>query len=129
MCMKALTALLVVLFWAVAALLAAALHRALDPFSPGGAAVAVVLALSITAFVYMRLVGTRATVDHALGVGIAWFTLAIVAEMAIGGALGRPWEGLLGSSDHPLLRMLFLFAWIFMPSLFARYRNFEGDAL
>lgn len=42
-----------------------------------------------------------------------WLVLAIVAEMPMSAHLGRDWYGLLGSPDHPLLRNVFLFVWVF----------------
>ena len=55
-----------------------------------------------------------------MGVGIAWLILAIVAEIAISSRLGHGWYALIGTPDHPLLRNLFLFVWVFAPALFAR---------
>lgn len=113
-------ALLVLLFWMVAAVLVLAAHAAIEPLSARAGAIATVALLVLTAFGYTHLVARDAGVSHALGVGIAWLVLAIAAEMASTAAAGHSWFTLLGSPDRPLLRQILLFAWIFSPSLFAR---------
>lgn len=105
------TAVLVFLFWALAAGIAA--------MSSGRAAVAIP-AIAGAAYAYTRLCAKRAGVAHALGVGIAWLVLAIAAEVAVGGRMGRGWYGLIGSPERPLLRNILLFVWVFAPALFAR---------
>ena len=114
------TALFVVIFWSVAAALVTSAHLEIEPRSPGAAAVATIGAMLVTAGGYMWLVARHAGVTHALGVGIAWLTLSIVAEIALTTHLGHAWFTLLGSPNRPLLRNIFLFAWIFAPALFAR---------
>jgi len=59
-------------------------------------------------------------VTHALGVGIAWLVLSMVVEMVVATCLGHGCSSLLGSPARPLLRNVFLFAWIFAPAVFAR---------
>jgi len=110
----------VVMFWTMAAGLVSAAHFRLDRVSPvGGAAVEIAVLIGV-AFCYMRLIVPSATVDHALLVGIIWLLLTIVAEMLVGGFVHHGWFALLGSPARPILRNVFLFAWIFAPALFAR---------
>lgn len=113
-------ATLVVTFWLAAAVLVATAHRALDPLSVPGGAVATIAAVLITAYAYTRLCARDAGTSHALGVGIAWLVLTIVAEMAMTRHVGHGWYGLIGSPDRALLRNVFLFVWVFAPVLFAR---------
>lgn len=114
------TAALGTLFWAVAAMLVLATHRVIEPWSARGGALAAVAALVLAAFAYTRLVAREAGVAHALAVGIGWLVLSIVAEMALTASSAHPWFTLLGSPQRPLLRLVFMFAWVFSPSLFAR---------
>lgn len=114
------TASLVVLFWAAAAIVVATAHIELDPLSTTGGAVATIAAIVVAAYCYTRFCARQAGVSHALGVGIAWLVLAIVTEMTLTSRLGHEWYDLLGSPDRPLLRNVFLFVWIFAPTLFAR---------
>ncbi len=102
------------LFWLAAAALVAACHTELDPLSPAGSAVVIIAVIVGAAWAYTHFCARCAGISHALGVGIAWLVLAIVTEMGCGR------YALLGAPDHPLLRNLFLFAWIFAPALFAR---------
>ena len=116
----AVTAGLVTLSWSVAAVLVFAAHLELEPRFAAGAAAAAIAALVATAYVYTRLAARHAGVSHALGVGIAWLLLSVTTELALTSRLGHGWSTLLGSPDRPLLRTVFLFAWIFSPALFAR---------
>jgi hypothetical protein len=100
----------ILLFWAAAAAIAGVMG--------GGAATIAVVAFA--AYAYTRLCARCAGVAHALGVGIVWLVLAIVAEIAIGSRLGRGWYGLIGSPERPLLRNVLLFVWVFAPALFAQ---------
>lgn len=119
------TAVLVVLFWIAASVLVATSHGRLDAVSEAGSAVAAASSIVITACAYTRLCARCAGIDHALGVGLAWLVLAIVAEIAVSSRLGHGWYSLIGTPDRPLLRNVFLFVWIFAPALFARR---EADA-
>lgn len=111
----------ILLTWTVAAIFVATAHARLDPLSPPGAAAAVIVAIVGAAFVYMRVLTRGSNTSHALGVGIAWLTLSIVAEIIATRVLGHGWFSLLGSPSHPLLRNFFPFVWIFTPVLFARH--------
>lgn len=113
-------AALVTLFWLVAAIGVGAVHIAIDRASATGAAVASIAIVVVTAGCYTRLCARCAGITHALGVGIAWLLLGIVAEIVITTRLGHPWYAVLGTPDRPLIRNLFLFVWIFAPALFAR---------
>ncbi|MCU1227250.1 MAG: hypothetical protein JWO97_134 [Acidobacteria bacterium] len=108
------------LFWTAAAALVVAAHVDVDPFSPMAGAAATIGAIIVTAYCYTRLVAQNAGATHALSVGIAWLALSIVAEITMSTRLGHSWFSLIGSPDRPLLRNVFLFAWIFAPTLFAR---------
>jgi uncharacterized membrane protein len=114
------TAVLVVLFWIAAAIVVATVHIELEPLSATGGAVATIAAIVVAAFCYTRFCARQAGISHALGVGVVWLVLAIVTEMALTSVLGREWYDLIGTPGHPLLRNVFLFLWIFAPSLFAR---------
>lgn len=114
------TAMLVVLFWSLAAVLVLAAHVEIDSRSPAGAATATIAALVATAYCYTRVAARDAGITHALGVGIAWLVLSIIAEVALAARFGHGWFYLLGSPDRPLVRNLDLFVWVFAPALFAR---------
>lgn len=98
------TAGFVFLFWLVAAAMVTATQAG---------EVVTIATLLVTAFAYTRLVARESGITHALGVGIAWLSLSICAEIAVHAHL-------LGSPDRPLLRNVILFAWVFAPALFAR---------
>lgn len=115
----AITAVLVGLFWLAAAALVGTAHVELDPLSVSGGSVATIASIIVAAWCYTRFCARRAGVAHALTVGIAWLVLAIAVEMAMTARLGHGWYALLGSPDHPLLRNLFLFVWVFAPAFFA----------
>jgi hypothetical protein len=123
----AVTAALVFLLWLAAAGLVVAARTVLDPLSPAGAAFAGTVAVVLTAYAYMRLCARWRGVGHALGVGVAWLMLAIVAEVAMTAVLDHEWCGLLGSPERPLLRNFFLFVWIFAPSLFSQSDEEASD--
>jgi len=113
------TAITAMLFWTFAAGAIAVTHMELDRRWPAGAALTTIGTLLITAFAYTRLAG-HDSITHALGTGIAWLALAIITELLMATHLGHGWYSLLGSPDRPLLRNVFLFAWIFAPALFAK---------
>lgn len=81
------------------------------------AKVAVIVAM---AYAYMRFVVRDATMATAVIAGVAWATLSVIVEAAVGSHLHHGWYELLGSPDHALLRDVVLLAWIATPSLFAR---------
>src|SRR5215212_4734694 len=110
--------ILAALFWIAAALLVVTAHLELDPLSPAGGAAATIAAIVVAAYGYTRAVARNGGVTHALGVGIAWLVLSIVAEVTMTTRLGHGWFTLIGSPDRPLLRSVFLFVWIFAPTLF-----------
>jgi len=114
------TAALVTLFWIVAAAGVGAVHRQIDPLSSSGGAVASIAVIVVTAWCYSRFCARCAGISHALGVGIAWLVLGIAAEIAVTMRLGHGWYGVLGTPDHPLLRNIYLFVWIFAPAIFAQ---------
>ena len=113
-------AALVFLFWAAAGVLVVSVHEEIDARSASAGAAATIAAIAIAAWAYTRWCARNAGLSHALGVGIAWLTLAMAAEMAMTTRLGRDWYDLLGSADRPLLRNIYFFVWIFAPAVFAR---------
>jgi hypothetical protein len=117
------TAALVVLFWLAAAVLVIAAHVELDVRSTATSATATIAMLLLAAYGYTRLVAQESGVAHALGVGITWLVLSIVAEIALTARVGHGWFYLLGSPAQPLLRNIDLFVWIFAPALFARHAS------
>lgn len=118
-------AALVFLFWIAAAILVATSHIELDALSASGGAVAAIAAIVGAAYAYTHWCARECSVSHALGVGIAWLVLAIIAELSMTTWLGRGWYALIGTPDRPLLRNLFLFVWIFAPALFAQRKSTE----
>ena len=119
------TAALVILFWIAAAAAVAAAQTELRPVSPAGGAVATIGAILLAAFGYTHFCARCAGLSHALGVGITWLVLGIATELAMAAYLGRGWDVVLGSTDQPLLRNIFLFVWIFAPAFFAHRE--EGE--
>jgi hypothetical protein len=113
-------ALLVTLCWGVAATFVAAVHRAMDSDAPRVASSAAIGGITLIAFCYIHFMSSDRSVTHALGVGIAWLVLSIVAELVAAATLHRRSYLVLGSPAHPLLRNLLLFVWVFSPALFAR---------
>lgn len=109
----------IVLFWVALAILVIAVDRNVSPGAPVTGATVKVFVIAAIAFIYMRGVGRRATLDHALVVGVAWLLLAIVAEMTMTASRPRGWFELLGSPDSAL-RNVVMIAWIAVPALFAR---------
>lgn len=114
------TGLQVTAFWLAGAILVATSHIELDRRSTSGTAAAALLSIALVSWAYTALCAPNAGASHAMAVGITWLTLAIVTEIAVTTRLGHAWYGLLGRPEHPFLRNLFLFAWIFTPVLFAR---------
>jgi hypothetical protein len=114
------TATLVTLFWLIAAAAVVTAHAQLDPLSPSGGAVATIAAIVTCAYGYTRFGARKVSISHALGVGIAWLVLGIVAEIVMTTRLGHTWFSILGSPERPLLRNIILFVWIFAPAVFAR---------
>jgi hypothetical protein len=103
-----------------AAALACVSHLIVGRVSATSGEVAAMAGLFATAWLYMRLIKPEADVTHALAVGSTWLVVAVIAELVVTARLGRAWQGILGSPDHPLVRNLFLFLWIFAPALFVR---------
>ena len=108
------------LFWIAAATLVVTARVSLDRISPIASEAAMIAAIIAAAYAYTRLIAPHAGVTHALSVGITWLVLSIVTELTIAARLGHGWFTLIGSPDHPLLRNVYLFVWIFAPILFAR---------
>ena len=109
-------------FWIVAALLVIGVHLTMHHVSVIGCDVAKLTAIFVVSFVYMRFVAREATVDHGLIAGTTWLALSIVAELATSTHTGHGWFLLIGSPSS-LMRNVLMFAWIFVPSLFARHRK------
>ncbi len=120
---RATKSVMVVVFWIIAALLVLAAHRTVEPLSTAGAVGAKVGAIVVAAYAYIRLTARRATLDHALSVGVVWVVFDVAAEMITAKAVGHDWFELIGSPAHPAVRDLLLVTWIAAPALFARYRS------
>jgi len=108
------------LFWIAAAVPVVTARVSLDRISPIASAAATIAAIVAAAYAYTRLIAPCAGVTHALSVGITWLVLSIATELTIAARLGHGWFTLIGSPDHPLLRNVYLFIWIFAPAFFAR---------
>lgn len=120
------TAVRVALAWAAAAVAVALVHTLLDRRFPLSAAALEIGLILLVSFCYMRMT-PGANVHDALGVGIVWLVLGILAEVSSAAALHHGWFLVLGSPDKPLLRNLFLFVWIFAPALFARQQQDDSE--
>jgi hypothetical protein len=118
-------AILIVVFWIVAATLVGAAHVELERFSALSAILSIA-AITGAAFAYTHCCARAAGMSHALGVGIAWLVLSIAAEITITAIHGHAFYSLLGSPQHALLRNVHLFVWIFSPALFAHHTQTEG---
>jgi len=114
------TVALVLLFWMIAALLIVGTHRIVDPISSNAGVVLKLGAIVASGFAYMRLTARKATVDHALFVGLAWLLLDIISEIVASQAVGSGWFVLIGApTSH--VRDLMLFTWVVSPAIYARY--------
>jgi len=113
----------VVLFWIAAALLVIAAHRTVEPASAAAGVTLKIVAIVGVAFGYVRLVARTATLEQALGVGVAWLALDIVAEVVTASMVGHSWFELIGSPAKPALRDLMLVTWIVAPAIFARSQS------
>ena len=113
----------VVLFWIVAALLVIAAHRTVEPASAAAGMTLKIVAIVGAAFAYIRLAAPTATLEHALGVGVVWLVLDIVAEVLTASMVGHSGFELIGSPAKPALRDLMLLTWIVAPAIFARSRS------
>ena len=114
------TALMVVLFWTIAAALVMGSRAFIEPQSPRGGAVAEVGSLLLTAYAYSRFAARDTGLSHALGVGTVWLMLSILTEVVLTTEEHHGWFTLLGSPDRALFRNVMLFVWIFAPALFVR---------
>ena len=109
---KAIRCALVILFWTAAAALVLSLS------SP----VLKIVAVIAVAFAYTRLTLRHASLEHALGVGVAWLLFNVIAELTVGRVLGHGWYELIGSPANAVLRNLLMITWIAAPAVFARVR-------
>ncbi len=116
-------AVLVAVFWVIAALLVAIAHQTLNSVSPVIAVAVEVLAIMAAAGAYMRITAPHCTLDHALCVGTVWVLLGIATEIAMTANSGRQWFALLGSPANGGLRCVLLIAWVIAPALFVRSRD------
>ncbi len=116
----AVTAALVLLFWAIAALLVIAAHVVIDPISARGAIAAKVIAIFIAAFAFIRFAAPSTTVDEAMLVGVAWLLLDIAMHIASTKYFHWSWIAWVGVPGASILHDLFLLSWVVAPTLFAR---------
>jgi hypothetical protein len=114
---------LIVLFWTVAALLAAVAHQTMAAASPVASVTVETIAIVAVAGAYIRLAAPEATLDHALFVGTTWVLMGIATEIVMTASSGRQWFALLGSPSNGGLRCVLLIAWIMAPALFVRSRE------
>jgi hypothetical protein len=103
---------LVVLFWLIAAVLVVASH---------GSIVLQSLAIVAVAFAYMKI--AKPGMHHALGAGVAWLVLGIIAEIVVAATTGTNHFALLGSPQHVGLHYALLFLWVASPTFFVRQRH------
>ncbi len=111
---------MIVLFWAIAAVVLVTAHRTIEPLSAIACVAAKSCVLILTSLAYIRLTAREATVNHAIFVGIAWLLRAMAVEIALTASRGQGWFDLIGSPDSPYLRDVLLFSWIASPALFVR---------
>ena len=116
-------AVLVAVFWIVAATLVAIAHQKLYRESPVAAVAIEAVAIVATAGAYIRIAAPHSTLDHALFVGTVWVLLGIATEIAMTANSGRQWVALLGSPANGSLRCVLLIAWVIAPALFVRSRD------
>jgi hypothetical protein len=114
------TAVMVIVFWILAAALVVAVHRNIDGASRIGGRIACAAAVVAAAGAYVKLGASRATIDHALLVGVTWLVLAIVAEIA-STSLAAHRLDLLSRAAPPWFGDLMLFLWIAAPAFFVRH--------
>jgi hypothetical protein len=117
------TATLMILFWAVAAVLVTIAHRTINPSYPIDAVLAKICAIGLAAFGYFKFTAREATINHALMVGMAWIVMSIATEITATILGGRGWFALLGTPVDPVLRDILLFVWVGAPALFVRARS------
>ncbi|MEA2236257.1 MAG: hypothetical protein QOC81_981 [Thermoanaerobaculia bacterium] len=113
---------LVVVFWGIAALLVAVIHRVLAS-SPVASVAIEVIAIAAIAGIYVRVITPDTSLDHALFVGTTWTLLGIATEIFMTAGSGHQWFALLGSPANGGLRCVLLIAWIMAPALFVRSRE------
>ncbi|MEA2163442.1 MAG: hypothetical protein QOK37_1569 [Thermoanaerobaculia bacterium] len=119
----ALRAVLVFVFWIIAAVLVASIHQSTSATMPVACVVLEVLAIVAAAATYIRFATHEATLDHALLTGTAWLLFGIATEIIMRMSSGHQWFALLGSPDHGGLRCVLLIAWVVAPALFANRRD------
>lgn len=102
---------LVLLFWLIAAVLVLATQSLVMQS----------LAIVAVAFAYMWIV--KADLHHALGVGVAWLVLGIIAELIAAAVTGHNRFALLGPPQHLGLHYALLFLWVASPAFFVRARR------
>jgi hypothetical protein len=99
---------------------AATAHLRLDALTPLGGAVVAVLGIVSAGGLYARVCECPGSGKQALIIGAAWLLLTIVAEVGVSLRLGHHWYALLGSPEHPFLRNVTMFFWLFAPAMFVR---------
>jgi hypothetical protein len=112
-------AMCIVVSWMAAAALVLAANTWVEPRSATVDGAVKVAALVLAGFGYMRVM-RESTLQHALLVGSAWLSLAVVVEVFEASAKGRGWFDLIGSPSHPVIRTVLLIAWVGAPALFVR---------
>jgi hypothetical protein len=116
----AVTAVLVLLFWAIAALLVIAAHVLIEPISAKGAVAAKVLAIFVAAFAFIRVAAPSTTIDQAMLIGVAWLLLDIAVHLVSTRYFGWRWIAWIGVPGASIPHDLFLLSWVVAPTVFAR---------
>src|SRR6266498_2491443 len=76
-------AMLVIIFWCIAAVLVTIVHQRTDATSPVASVTGKVVVIVLIGAAYIRLTAARTTLDHALFVGTAWVLFGIATEITI----------------------------------------------
>ena|ERR1041385_1225931 len=100
----------VLLFWLIAAVLVVV--------TPSLA----LQSIEIVAVAFAYMTCAKCDLHNALGAGVAWLVLGIVAELIAAAVTGHNRFALLGSPQHVGLHYALLFLWVAAPAFFVRAR-------
>ena len=101
----------VVLFWLIAAMLVVV--------TPSVA----LQSIEIIAVAFAYMACAKCDLHHALGAGVAWLVLGVIAELIAAAVTGHNRFALLGSPQHVGLHYALLFLWVASPAFFVRVRH------
>jgi hypothetical protein len=111
-------AIMILLFWSLAALSVVGADRHIAATSPLSIAVKL-CAIGVAAAACVRLCETDSPIEDALMVGAAWLGLSTLTEILMSSRSARGWFELLGSPSTPMVRNVLLLAWAMGPVLIA----------